>query len=634
MKKNLICLITAAIMTLSLMPNITFAAYEGDLEFDSSTGTITSCDENASGKLVIPSEINGVAVRSISESAFYHRDKLTDITIPDSVTSIGNSAFEGCASLNSVTLPSGLTSVSDGLFYECTSLAKITLPDSVTTIGEGAFRKCKSLESVNIPDKTTAIALRAFDECESLKSVDIPASVASIGNYTFEYCLNLTSINVDSANSNYCSENGVLFTKDKTELLQYPPSKQDSTYDIPYGVTGIRQSAFYFCQNLTGVTFPNGLKTIERYAFYNCSNLTNPVFPDSLSSIGDYAFYGCSSMTEINIPRNVTEIYDSSFTNCRGLTSINADSANSRYASENGVLFDKNKTRLIRYPENKSDSTYTILDSVQTIGFKSFSNCQNLTDITMGNDVLIIDNYAFQDCTGLTSIDIPASAADIADNALSGCVYLKEINVDSENQNYFSTDGVLFKKDGMKLVQYPARKKGSTYIIPDGTEFISQDAFAGSRNLKCIAIPENTVCLCDFGELPNISDIYYAGSEEQWKNNCGENLFYSKIHCNSDGIPTPEIHTAAIAKDNNEYTFNASLTVPYNCAVIVALYSDGVLIDFYSQSVGWNDTQCSNCIIADEADSAKLFIWDSASNMIPLLETPIEIPASQFVTAQ
>ncbi len=192
----------------------------------------------------------------------------------------------------------------------------------VTSIGENAFGFCSSLTSITIPDSVTSIGKVAFGWCSSLTSITIPDGVTSIGYGAFDRCKKLTQINVDKANTSYSSVNGVLFNKEKTELIRYPEGKTDTSYAIPNSVTRIGSSAFYDCSSLTSITIPNSVTSIGDDAFYDCSSLTSITIPDSVTSIGWDTFSGCSSLTSITIPNSVTSIGYYAFRNCSSLKDV------------------------------------------------------------------------------------------------------------------------------------------------------------------------------------------------------------------------------------------------------------------------------------------------------------------------
>jgi hypothetical protein len=170
---------------------------------------------------------------------------------------------------------------------------------------------------------------------------------------------------------------------------------------IEDGVTGIGDYAFYSCIDLKSVTIPASITSIGCRAFYYCKALETIIIPNSVMSIGDGAFSACIGLSSITVPNSVKYIGNDVFSYCTGLTEINVDCNNPNYLSENGVLFNKDKTTLIKYPAGKTGA-YVIPDSVIYISDSAFSYCTALTSITMGKNVKYIHDKAFWGCKSLT----------------------------------------------------------------------------------------------------------------------------------------------------------------------------------------------------------------------------------------
>jgi len=333
------------------------------------------------------------------------------------IASIGHYAFSSCSSLTSVTIPNSVTSIESHAFESCTSLTSVTIPNSVTSIGDYAFSSCSSLTSVTIPNSVTSIGDKAFESCTSLTSVTIPNSVTSIGDRAFSYCSSLTAINVDTANTAYSSQDGVLYNKAKSTLIQYPGGKTGNPFTIPNSVTSIEHFAFYNCTNLTSVTIPNSVTSIGGCAFSSCSSLTSVTIPNSVTSIEGHAFSSCTSLTSVTIPNSVTSIWGGAFSYCSSLTAINVDTANTAYSSQDGVLYNKAKSTLIQYPGGKTGNLFTIPNSVTSIESNAFEGCTSLTSVTIPNSVTSIGYYAFYGCTNLTSVTFERVNTYIYSNA-------------------------------------------------------------------------------------------------------------------------------------------------------------------------------------------------------------------------
>ncbi len=348
-------------------------------------------------------------------------------TIPNSVTAIGGEAFSGCSRLTNINIPNSVTSIGGGAFSECSSLTDINIPNSVTSIENVTFSGCSSLTAVNIPNSVTAIGDGAFGDCSRLTTVNIPNSVTEIGSVAFRRS-GITDINVSSSNPKFTSDNGVLFSKNMDTLICYPPGKTNSTYTVPNSVTEIGNSAFSECSSLTTVNIPNSVNAIGLHAFLDCSSLTSVNIPNSVTKIEYQAFSGCSSLTTVNIPNSVTAIEWFAFMGCSslttinipnsvteignwafsssGITDINVSSSNPKFTSDNGILFSKNMDTLICYPPGKTNSTYTIPNSVNAIGERAFYECKSLTTINIPNSVNAIGKWAFNGCRSLKKIKL------------------------------------------------------------------------------------------------------------------------------------------------------------------------------------------------------------------------------------
>ena len=237
-------------------------------------------------------------------------------------TSVEMSAFENCSHLVGITLPNTVTKIDKEAFNGCSSLLNITIPNSVISIEENAFKSCDNLSSVTLGNNIQSIDHYAFEYCKKLENITIPATVTYLSPSAFAGCSGLTEINVDSSNSKYSSQDGVLFNKDKTSLIKCPEGKTGA-FSIPTSVNDIGDAAFYACSKLTSVFIPNSVGRIQNWAFAECSSLTAITISNSVYNIFDYTFYKCAGLTSITIPNNVDYIGEKAFAFCTKLTSVN-----------------------------------------------------------------------------------------------------------------------------------------------------------------------------------------------------------------------------------------------------------------------------------------------------------------------
>lgn len=321
--------------------------------------------------------------------------------IPGSVTKISEKAFNHCYNLISVTIPNSVTSIGVNAFASC-GLTSVTIPNSITVIEAGAFSSC-NLTSVVIPGSITKIGNSAFYGT-NLTSLAIPASVTKIGVKAFAGCTSLTQVVVESGNPSYIIEDGVLFNKDKTELVQCFVSKEGD-YVIPSTVTSIDEGAFWMCEGLTSVVIPTSVTEIANDTFYGCLGLISVEIPNSVTEIGKYAFQSCQSLTSVSIPESVTKIEQGAFSGCSSLTSV------------------------------------TIPNSVTSIGVGVFYQCSALTSINIPNSVSSIASMTFEFCKNLETVVLGQRIGSIGHHAFRGCVKLSKLYVLSWDYSpYFEYD--------------------------------------------------------------------------------------------------------------------------------------------------------------------------------------------------
>ena len=442
--------------------------------------TVTTLEQYAFAHSSLESIIIPEGLTDIEMYAFYGCDNLKTLTIPNSVKTIGPSVVSKSTIIYANADSKGHKYAEEGNYryiligtateistnYEIKEeeswdvsanadesvIAKWTLEDRTLRIsGTGEMKDwyydesdwhntqyTDLIEKAIIEKGITYIGMQTFYGCSSLKSINIPEGLTKISNYVFSGCSSLESIDVDTNNSSYMSEDGILFNKMQTEFIRYPAGKKDKKdYVIPSTVTSINASAFSGCSYLESIKIPEKVGRIEDGTFSGCSSLKNISIPETVTVIKLYAFSYCSSLESIEISENVTELDGgTAFSNCSSLERINIDVNNKNYMSEDGVLFDKLQTEIIKYPEGKKDTKkYIIPEKVTTIGWMGFARSNNLESVVIPEGVTNIEYSAFIGCSSLESISIPSSVTNIEQSAIptSTIIYTR---LNSEGHRY------------------------------------------------------------------------------------------------------------------------------------------------------------------------------------------------------
>ena len=329
------------------------------------------------------------------------------------VTKVGSNAFHSCDKLTSVTIPNSVTEINRA-FYSCDNLRAVNIPNSVTEIEWQAFYYCKNLKSINLPNSLTTIGNQAFEGCEALTTVTIPDSVTSVGTSVFRYCDSLKEFKGE-----FAEDNGRCLIVDG-KLVAFVTGCGVTEYVVPDIVSTICSFSICECQTLTSITIPDSVVEIEDYGVYNCKKLSNVTLGNNVATIGVYAF-AFSKITTITIPDSVTTFYDGNpFLACYDLKEFKG-----KFATEDGRALINGDT-ILAYA-NASGSVYNIPNSVTTVGDYAFHGCESLTNVDIPDSVTTIGDHAFFGCDSLTNVDIPNSVATIKAKAFYYCSKLKYV---------------------------------------------------------------------------------------------------------------------------------------------------------------------------------------------------------------
>lgn len=268
-----------------------------------------------------------------------------------------------------------------------------------------------------------------------------------------------------------------------------------TSVEVPDTIESIGEYAFSYCTNLENIELGNGITSINNRIFWNCQSLNSITIPDSVMEISNWSFYGCVKLKSIAIGAGVESIGSIAFLGCPILTSLIVSRNNEFYASVDGVLYDKQIKKLVRYPAGKL-GPYSILQGVTSIGDSAFMDCKLLTGIAIPEGIKTIGELAFCECDNLESVTIPDSVESIGDKAFYLCDALENV------------------------------------LLGKSVESIGEYCFYSCVRLTQIEIPESVTTIGDRAfDACNLYEVYCWGYEPKVGTDAfGENHTYTKAY--------------------------------------------------------------------------------------------------------
>lgn len=508
-------------------------------------------------EVFFPDSLENCPVTEISTGCFESVENIiTEIRLPSYLKEIKAGMFSHFTNLKSVyNMPSTLKSIGDSAFYYCISLEEIELPDGLTDIGNKSFGACSSLKSIDLPNGLISIGDYAFEDCELLEEFILPDSVENLGNcicgcYNIKtiyagpkisnllidstYQSALEQINISPDNKYYSSVNGVLYNKDKTEIIYYPPAKAGKSYTILDTVTAISDGCFKYNLYLEEINLPNNIKKIGNYSFQKSQSLQSFCFPASLEAIGDGVFES-SQIKSVEFANGFNiKVLNNLFDNCYCLTDVYFAAnvqieelyGTFKYCSKLPSIELPSSLRILGYDTFRNCNTLQSINipkNVYKIGSWAFYKCSMLESISLNNAVRSIGENAFKHCTNLKYADV-SGVEKIGDSAFESCIMLEAVNV----------TGVIYMG---KYVFYGCeRLKKLLFTNEEKDAYIAENEFKGNETVETVVIGNSITQIQDgaFADCTNLETAVISSSVTSIADDAFDNCNSLTIICLED----------------------------------------------------------------------------------------------------
>lgn len=429
----------------------------------------------------------------IGDRAFYTCTGLTSIELPNSVTYMGEVVFSWCNNLTSVKLSDNLKEIKDYSFSRCDKLQDINIPNAVTNIGEGAFSNCSSLKKVSISNPIE-IKDNTFYQCSNLEEVQLLGGALGIGDNAFYSCIKLSDITILDVSEEYDGKYSI-------GANSFSKCQSLTEITIPKNFTRIGSGAFSSCSNLEKVNILGTMEFIGAGAFYETKissgfverhikdkDIVSFVIEEGVGQIGDYTFLGAENLKSVHIPSTVYHITEKAFYGCNNLETVTISQDNPYFTIEDGIIYNKNKTILIRCLPGKNTKV-EIPNTVTEIEEYAFMGCSKLKGtLTVPGSIKKISEHAFERCTSEIPLVLEEGIESIEARAFSNSHFIGNLTIPNSvtriNWEAFINCDKFNGKLNLGKVEYIATGaftncSGFTgdLVIPEELSSIGQNAF-------------------------------------------------------------------------------------------------------------------------------------------------------------
>lgn len=406
-------------------------------------------------------------------------------------------------SLKTVTITGG--EILYGAFSKCINLKTINIPNNITKIGEIAFWYCESLTTLPSLENVTTIDASAFWSCKSLTSIDIPNGVESIGRFAFGLCDKVTSVIVRDSMTNideftFGANNIAFISASDSVFLNIKNKSKLEVAKITSG-TEIAADMFKDCAELRGVFLSDSITKIGASAFEGCAKLTEITIHNKVTEIGMSAFKGCASLTTLTIPNSVTKLEASTFEGCTNLETLIIPSSITSVGSAVFAGCDKLKF-------NEQDNALYLGNNANPYVVLVKAKAQDIATCEINANTKVIYELAFDDCNNLTTITVPDNVLEIGAAAFKGCSKLESITLPFAGKE---------RKTPVDTYQYPfgyifgtteyAGGVATSQDYPKTATYLVSETFYIPESLTAVTITDSDIMAGAFEHCENLTSV-------------------------------------------------------------------------------------------------------------------------------